>query len=79
MKKTQVPKDPFAIKLIKDLGGVENFKAKIKGMVVQTLAEEKEAYKAGSNARKSARDFTGEDYNDLVPLTIGMMQDALSV
>jgi hypothetical protein len=47
-------------------------------MVSLTLSEEQQAYQAGSNARKSARGFVGNDYNDLVPLTIGMMSEALS-
>lgn len=78
MNKTQVHRDPFAMKVIQDLGGVDKFKSKIREMVSLTLSEEQQAYQAGSNARKSARGFVGNDYNDLVPLTIGMMSEALS-
>lgn len=78
MNQTQVSKDPFALKVIEEAGGIANFKHKVMQMVSKTLADEKEAYKAGSNARKTARGFVGSDYNDLVPLTIGMMSEALS-
>ena len=78
MNKTQVQRDPFAMKIIKELGGIQSFKTKIMRMVSTTLAEEQEAYRAGSNARKAARSFVGDDYNDLVPFTIGMMSEALS-
>ena len=78
MNKTQVQRDPFAMKVINDLGGVKEFKTKIMRMVSKTLLEEQEAYKAGCNARKVARNFSGTDYNDLVPLTIGLMSEALS-
>ena len=78
INKTQVQRDPFAMKIIKELGGIQSFKTKIMRMVSTTLAEEQEAYRAGSNARKAARSFVGDDYNDLVPFTIGMMSEALS-
>lgn len=77
MQKMQVENDVLAQNLIEGAGGVDKFKAKIKTMVVHTLRMEEEAYKAGSTARKAARNFTGEDYNDTIPHLIGLVADAL--
>ncbi len=78
MNNTQVVKDPFALGIINKCGGVEEFKEKIKEMVANTLQTEQEAYQAGNNARKTARNFQGENYNDVIPMVIGLAADALN-
>lgn len=78
MKNTQVSRDPFAMKVINEAGGVDEFKEKVMAMTAYTLEHEKEAYQAGNNARKTARGFSGEDYNDVIPLVVGMAAEALS-
>ena len=78
MKNTQVARDPFAMKVINENGGIEAFRAKIMKMTAFTLSKEQEAYQAGNNARKNARGFSGTDYNDVVPIAIGMAAEALN-
>ena len=78
MNKTQVSRDPFALKVIKETGGLDAFKAKIMAMTAHTLQKEHEAYLAGCNARKGARDFVGNDYNDLIPQVVEMLAEALN-
>ncbi len=78
MRTTQVSRDPFAMEIIDKTGGVEAFRSKIMKMTAHQLAQEQEAYKNGNNARKSARGFTGDDYNDVIPLAVGMAAEALN-
>lgn len=77
MKNTQVARDPFALQVINETGGIEAFRSKIMEMTAYSLEQEKEAYQAGNNARKTARGFTGQDYNDVISMSIGMAAEAL--
>ncbi len=77
MTNLQITKDPFAMKIIDEAGGLEGFKNKVREMTVYTLLKEQEAYTAGNNARKTACGFNGENYNDIIPLIAGMSAEAL--
>lgn len=77
MHKMQVENDVIAQKLIEDAGGLDAFKQKVMKMTALTLRNEEEAYKAGANARKTARNFVGRDYNDAIWQVIGLTSDAL--
>lgn len=77
MQKMQVENDVIAKKIINEAGGLDAFKVKVKQMVIHSLRMEEEAYKAGCQARKSARGFSGRDYNDAIPHLIGLVADAL--
>ncbi len=78
MRNTQVTKDPIALNIINKCGGTEQFKEKIKAMVANTLQTEQEAYQAGNNARKTAQNFQGQNYYDVIPMVIGMAAESLT-
>ena len=79
MKKIQVEKDQFAQQIIKDCGGADGFRKKIKSMVTLTLINEKEAYLAGCNARKAARNCNESlDNNDAIHTSVGLLAEALA-
>ncbi len=79
IRTTQVSRDPFAVEIINKNGGLEAFRSKIMEMTAHHLENEQEAYRNGNNARKTARGFTGEDYNDIISIAVGMAAEALSV
>ena len=77
MQKMQVENDERAQEIIEKAGGLEAFKTEIRKMTAHTLRLEEEAYKAGNQARKAARNFIGNDYNDAIWKIISLTADAL--